>query len=302
MLSFFILAISAPPLIYAQGCSSPLSTSYQTPLLAPGYSLQLLTKNITTPRHIVFDSAGNLLIAGDPTGIIALVLDGFDSGGCITIREQKLVVENDNLQLKHGISLSADGKTLYGLPPIISLSILIFVLALALIVCRYASSVEAAYSWTYDPFTASASDRRTLVVGMFSLGYSSRTLLSSSSFPDFLIISRGSEGNLDTHTLNLATGRSMIRAFNVSRISEKPYNFTNDGVLLGWGLRNSVGVGEDQLGGLWSVENSVDQIMREEIHAQATNPAEELNWHGYLNQTVDLPGYVGPNYGTLPHT
>lgn len=122
MLSFFILAISAPPLIYAQGCSNSLSTLYQTPLLAPGYSLQLLTKNITTPRHIVFDPAGNLLVAGDPTGIIALVLDEFDSGGCVTIREQKLVVENDNLQLKHGISLSADGKTLYGLPPIISLS------------------------------------------------------------------------------------------------------------------------------------------------------------------------------------
>lgn len=94
----------------------------------------------------------------------------------------------------------------------------------------------------------------------------------------------------------------MIKAFNVSRINEKPYNFTNDGVLLGWGLRNSVGVGEDQLGGLWSVENSVDQLMREEIHAQVDNPAEELNWHGYLNQTVGLPGYVGPNYGTLPHT
>lgn len=137
---------------------------------------------------------------------------------------------------------------------------------------------------------------------MSSRGYSSRTLLSSKSFPDFLIISRGSEGNFDIHALDPAAGRSMIKAFNVSRMNEKPYNFTNDGVLLGWGLRNSVGVGEDQLGGLWSVENSVDQLMRQAIHAQTDNPAEELNWHGYLNQTVDLPGYVGPNYGTFPHT
>lgn len=123
MLSLFILAICVPPLVYTQGCPNPLSTSYQTPLLAPGYSLQLLTKNITTPRHIVFDSVGNLLVAGDPTGIIALAIDGLNNDGCITIREQKLVVENNGLQLKHGISLSADGKTLYGLSPITSLPI-----------------------------------------------------------------------------------------------------------------------------------------------------------------------------------
>lgn len=123
MFSLLILAINVLPLVYAQGCLNSLSTSYQTPLLAPGYSLQLLTKNITTPRHIVFDSAWNLLIAGDPTGIIALVTDGLDSDGCITIREQKLVVENNGLQLKHGISLSADGKTLYELSNIIYLPI-----------------------------------------------------------------------------------------------------------------------------------------------------------------------------------
>lgn len=169
-----------------------------------------------------------------------------------------------------------------------------------MIMCRYASSVEAAYSWTYDPIAVSASERRTLVVGMTSRGHSSRTLFASSSFPDFLIISRGSEGNLDTHTLDLATGRSMIKAFNVSRIREKPYNYTKDGVLLGWGLRNSVGVGEDQSGGLWSVENSDDFATREQNDVHNNNPADELNWLGYLNQTVGAPGYSGPNYGRAP--
>lgn len=93
----------------------------------------------------------------------------------------------------------------------------------------------------------------------------------------------------------------MIKAFNVSSINEAPYNYTNDGVLLGWGLRDSVGVGEDQFGGLWSVENSADQIMRYRIDIHTNNPAEELNWHGYLNQTVGQDGYVGRNYGT-PYT
>lgn len=172
---------------------------------------------------------------------------------------------------------------------------------LALTMFRYASSMEAAYSWAYDPLAVSASDKRTLVTGMTSRGYVTRTLLASSSYPDFLIISRGPEKNLDPGALNLATGRSTIKAFNVSRISEMPYNYTSDGVLLGWGLRNSVGIGEDQFGGVWSVENSADQVSRQEIDIRLNNPADELNWHGYLNQTVGLPGYVGPNFGTSPH-
>lgn len=112
MLSPFIIVASLPLLVHAQGCPNPLFTSYQTPSLAPGYGLQLLTQNITNPRHIIFDSAGNLLISGDPTGIIALVIEEFGSDGCVIIREQKLVVENGDLDLNHGISLSPDGKTL----------------------------------------------------------------------------------------------------------------------------------------------------------------------------------------------
>lgn len=111
--SLFTLAI-APILAYAQSCpSSVLSTWYQTPSVAPGYSFQLISNNITNPRHIVFDTAGNLLIAGDPAGIIALVLDEVYDNGCITVQEQKVVVENGDLGLEHGLSLSADGKTLY---------------------------------------------------------------------------------------------------------------------------------------------------------------------------------------------
>lgn len=135
---------------------------------------------------------------------------------------------------------------------------------------------------------------------MTSRGHITRTLLASKSYPDFLIISRGSGVNIDYDTEDLASGKSMIKAFNVSSINETPYNYTNDGVLLGWGLRDSVGVGEDQFGGLWSVETSADQIMRYRIDIHTNNPAEELNWHGYLNQTVGQDGYVGRNYGT-PH-
>ena len=73
------------------------------------------------------------------------------------------------------------------------------------------------------------------------------------------------------------------------------YSFGEDGLRLGWGLRNSVGISEHpQTGGLYSVENSVDDLRTgQDIHQN--NPGEELNFHGYLNGTMYPP--QGSNYG-----
>ena len=63
-------------------------------------------------------------------------------------------------------------------------------------------------------------------------------------------------------------------------------DFGTAGKLLGWGLRNSVGVAEHPItAGIWSVENSVDEIERlgEDVHQD--NPGEELNYHGVLSRT-----------------
>ena len=63
--------------------------------------------------------------------------------------------------------------------------------------------------------------------------------------PGLLLVSRGSLANLDPNAEDISTGVSTIKAFNVSNATGSAYDFPNDGVLLGWGLRNSVGVGED---------------------------------------------------------
>ncbi|KAL9627673.1 MAG: hypothetical protein Q9164_007530 [Protoblastenia rupestris] len=74
------------------------------------------------------------------------------------------------------------------------------------------------------------------------------------------------------------------------------YDYTNDGMRLGWGLRNSVGLAEHpDTGGIYSVENSADEIMREGEDVHQDNPGEELNFHGYLNGTEYSP--QGSNYG-----
>jgi glucose/arabinose dehydrogenase len=127
-------------------------------------------------------------------------------------------------------------------------------------------------------------------------GHTTRTLLLSQSVPDLLLVSRGSMGNIDLQTLDVTTGVSTIKAFNVSNITDSAYDHASSGLLLGWGLRNSVGVAEDPAsGGIWSVENSVDNIPRGGETINENNPGEELNFHGYLNGTESE--VQGGNYG-----
>jgi glucose/arabinose dehydrogenase len=92
--------------------------------------------------------------------------------------------------------------------------------------------------------------------------HTSRTLLVPQNVDGLILISRGSTSNVDFEAQFLSSGRSQIRAFNVTNATS-PYNYTTDGLRLGWGLRNSVGVAEEPVtGGIYSVENSADQISR----------------------------------------
>ena len=111
-----------------------------------------------------------------------------------------------------------------------------------------------------------------------------------------MLVSRGSEGNLDEEAEDVNSGHCQIKAFNITNVTSTPYDFTSDGLRLGWGLRNSVGVAEDpNTGAIYSVENSVDQIRREGDDIHKDNPGEEMNFHGYLNGTETRE--QGNNYG-----
>ncbi len=124
-----------------------------------------------------------------------------------------------------------------------------------------------------------------------------RTLLMSQKEPGLLLVSRGSDANIDLSAGNLSSGHSQIKAFNISNITgtDSPYDFTTSGRLLGWGLRNSVGIAEEPLtGGIYSVENSADQVTRYDTDIHEDNPGEELNFHGFLNSSTENQG---GNYG-----
>ncbi|KAL9614853.1 MAG: hypothetical protein Q9167_000686 [Letrouitia subvulpina] len=161
----------------------------------------------------------------------------------------------------------------------------------------YASTAEAAYSWNYDSTQATVSDdKQTLVVGMRTDDHNTRTLLLSQKAGDTLLINRGSTSNVDPEAAVISSGHSQLKAFDLSKVPDGGYKFNTQGVRLGWGLRNSVGIAEHpDTGGIYSVENSVDELMREGKDVHTDNPGEEMNFHGYLNGTK----YVsqGSNYG-----
>jgi glucose/arabinose dehydrogenase len=127
--------------------------------------------------------------------------------------------------------------------------------------------------------------------------HSTRTLLLSKKVDGVILISRGSADNDDAGALSLATGRSQIKAFNLKNLSDdSSYDYTTQGTRLGWGLRNSVGIAEHPVtGGIYSVENSIDNAERlgQDIHED--NPGEEMNFHGYLNGARYAA--QGENYG-----
>ena len=126
--------------------------------------------------------------------------------------------------------------------------------------------------------------------------HTTRTLLLPQKANGFLVVSRGSTSNLDLEAASLGSGHSQIKAFDLHNPRGSTYDFDSDGVRLGWGLRNSVGVAEHPLtGGIYSVENSADNIQRDGQDIHQDNPGEELNFHGYLNGTEYA--FQGQNYG-----
>lgn len=168
------------------------------------------------------------------------------------------------MKLNHGIAFDRDGSTLY------------------------VSSPDTAYSYPYSASSATISGPvpgTALVGNMSGSDHTTRTLLYSNFSDSTLVITRGSTANIDPDTLEIASGHSQIKSFSLTDpATSSNASFDSVGNLLGWGLRNDVGIAEHPVtGGLWSVENSVDQLNRSGVDIHANNPAEELNFLGYLN-------------------
>jgi len=252
-------------------CQSAIAPQHGAPSVMAGFRVEVVANGLRAPRSLVFDAEGGLLVVEQSHGISRLRLTG--DGPCVRVDgDVQRVIEDASLN--HGIALSGDGRTLY------------------------ASSHSNVWAWDYDASLGkNTSNPRTIVQGMGNNeSHMTRTLLLSEKVPDFLLVSRGSVGNIDLQTLNVTTGVSTIKAFNVTNATASGHDHATSGLLLGWGLRNSVGVAEEPVtGGIYSVENSVDDIERSGKTINQNNPGEELNYHGYLNGTES--NMQGKNYG-----
>ncbi|XWX01942.1 hypothetical protein V2A60_009974 [Cordyceps javanica] len=281
-----LLLLAGAGAVSAADCSNKLTVSYPAPVAAQGWTYQLVADGFTKPRGLEFDKDGGLLVIDAGAGLVHLSLK--DEGNtCVSVDKKTTLVASK--ELNHGIALTDDGKTLY------------------------ASSSENVYEWTYDSKAVKLGDaNRTVVTNMSNSDHTTRTLLLSRKVPGTLLVSRGSQSNEDGGAADVDSGRSQIRSFNLTRLASSsssssgskdaappPYAYL-DGHVIGWGLRNSVGVAEHpSSGGLWSVENSVDELRRKGRDVHEDNPAEELNYHGTITTTAaaDRPDDDGASQG-----
>ena len=144
---------------------------------------------------------------------------------------------------------------------------------------------------------------------MTTSDHTTRTLLLSRAAPGTLVVTKGSTSNIDFEAEMLSTGHSTVKAFDVggdvgrTRDLEPALDYNSEGRLLGWGLRNEVGIAEEPVNyGVYGVENSADELVRAGVDIHKDNPAEELNFLGYLNAKRTAPGGVqsrnqGKNFG-----
>jgi len=130
------------------------------------------------------------------------------------------------MQTNHGIALSADGKTLF------------------------TSNLASVTAYPYDAAAGTVGTGRVIVTGMSNTGtHPTRAIAVSKVNPDIIMVARGSNGNIDTATTEQSSGRSMIKTFSISGSNQQ---YTTGGEVLGWGLRNIVGLTEDPFGGVVS--------------------------------------------------
>jgi glucose/arabinose dehydrogenase len=161
---------------------------------------------------MTFDTAGNLLVVEVGKGIS---VHSFNHDGCIGSSKQLISMQ----YLTHGIAFSLDGKTLY------------------------ASTMTTVYSWPYDAISQSVrGDGSIAIGGMYPGGHITRTLTFAPHKPNLLLVSHGSNDNIDYASIDPAVGRSMIRVFDMNNVPIGGYIYRSDGYLMGYGLRNEVGL------------------------------------------------------------
>jgi hypothetical protein len=87
--SFLLQSVKAQST--ASSCSVALTASYPAPSVASSYQAKLVANKLSTPRSIIFDSEGHLLVVQSGHGITSLTLKD-DGSGCMSVTSTKDVI------------------------------------------------------------------------------------------------------------------------------------------------------------------------------------------------------------------
>jgi len=230
--TIFVTVSALAPSVLAQTCAT--INPAQAPTFASGYSGRVVMNGLRTPRSIIFDNSGNLLTV-EQGGYGVRYIQLTDNGGTnVCVKANKQLISDATMN--HGIALSPDGKKLY------------------------VSSQIYVWSWDYDGTTGTVSNKKTLIQGMKQGGFHlTRTLLVPKGRPDLLLVQRGSQDNIDTAAGQIGTARSQIRVFKIADIEKGVVEYSS-GEVLAWGIRNTVGFGEDSKGGIVSSTSRLQNV------------------------------------------
>ncbi|TEA22071.1 L-sorbosone dehydrogenase [Colletotrichum sidae] len=264
-----LAAVAAATAVVARECADIINPSYTPPQVAAGWQAQLVATGYKKPRTIHVDGEGALLVLDAAVGVYRVTFE--DNGGtCLKVTESKLLI--DNARLTHGMALSEDGKTLY------------------------ASTVAQVLAWSYDQKAGTVNAEPAVVVdNMANNDQTTRTLVMSRASGNWLVVSRGVDDNFDTDALDASSGHAQVKAFDLGRAGNDPFDFSADGKLLGWGIRNAVAVAEDPAtGNVWAMDNSIDDITRNGVDVHDNNPGEELNLLGAVANETEAGNYGYP--------
>lgn len=183
--------------------------------VADGWSFLKVAGDLTVPRGLVLDSQGNLLLVQSGVGITAHT---FGSDGCIA--SSKTLISSP--MLNHGITLTPDGTQLI------------------------VSSASSAMRYAYDAAAQTVGTEEVVVRGMSTSGHVTRTVVIPPDTPNLLIVSHGSDGNIDLPTVDKEAGRALVKVFDLNSVPSGGYDFLTTGTYLGYGLRNEVAIVVDK--------------------------------------------------------
>lgn len=77
---------------------------------------------------------------------------------------------------------------------------------------------------------------------MADFGEFTRTLIIPPHRPDLLVVSHGNGENIDLASIDTVIGRAMVKVYDISHVPAGGYNYSIDGLIVAYGLRNEVGL------------------------------------------------------------